>query len=505
MSYSNPILPGFNPDPSIVRVGNDYYMVTSTFAYFPAIPVYHSTDLINWRQIGNAVSRPDQLPYEKAPSFGGVWAPTIRYHQGVFYVTAPFHGVGNFIVHTADPAGEWSDVIWTEADQGIDPSMYFEGDEMYYCVNGGSKRRQQGEPDGIWLCRMDPQTGKMLGPQQRIWSGTGGGYLESPHLYLIDGWYYIMAAEGGTGFNHMTTIGRSRHIWGPYENNPGNPILTNRADSSKQIACSGHSDLVQDPLGNWWMVHLAVRPSNNLLYHLGRESFLMPVVWNDGWPQVGKSLLSVETPLITAGQPRWSFQTDFSHGSAEYPWLFLRHPQAEHYEFRDHSLLLHVSETTLQSESGSPTMMLLRPVDLECTFRATVEPQLQAEGDYTGITAYLTDKFYYQAGIRRTIASGKPQDVLVLEAHLDSLHHICCQIPCSETRLTLVLCASAQKMRFEAILPSGETFLLGELPTRFLSIDLAGRCFTGTLFGLFAETTAPGSAGAMSVTEVSLS
>ena len=221
MKYQNPILKGFHPDPSICRVGEDYYLVNSSFEYFPGIPVYHSRDLVNWKQIGNCISRPEQLSLKHAGNSGGIWAPVIRYHEGVFYVTATVEKYGNFIISTQDPREGWSDPVWVPVG-GIDPSLYFEGGKAYYCTN------QSVHPgkEEITLEEIDVTTGKLKSPITPIWSGTGGGHLEGPHIYYKDSWYYLMAAEGGTFFNHMVTIARSKSIWGEYEgyeNNPDQP------------------------------------------------------------------------------------------------------------------------------------------------------------------------------------------------------------------------------------------------------------------------------------------
>ncbi|MBR0469787.1 MAG: glycoside hydrolase family 43 protein, partial [Clostridia bacterium] len=282
MKYTNPVISGFNPDPSICKAGEDYYLVTSTFEYFPGIPIYHSIDLVNWEHIGNAVTRKSQLPFEKTKPSGGIWAPTIRYGNEKFYITATFSEGGNFIISAEDPCGEWSDAVWTEMD-GIDPSMLFDDGKMYYCANDCGSRGKLHETEGISVAEMDPDSGKIIGEIKRVWNGTGGGWIEAPHIYHIGDWYYIIAAEGGTGVRHTEVEARSRSIWGPYESCPHNPILTNRNDTDKQAACCGHADLIQEADGKWWMVHLATRPYTSGKSPLGRETFLIPVAWQDGW------------------------------------------------------------------------------------------------------------------------------------------------------------------------------------------------------------------------------
>lgn len=312
MNYRNPVIRGFNPDPSICRVGNSYYLVTSSFEYFPGIPIYHSTDLLNWELIGHCITRETQLKMEGIKASGGIWAPTIRYYNGRFYVTATFSEHGNFIVYTDNPSSEWSDPIWTDMD-GIDPSIFFENGKMYYCANDCGSRGGNGE--GISLAEMNPETGKVIGEIKRIWTGTGGGFLEAPHIYHIGEWYYLLAAEGGSGFGHMTTAARSRNLFGEYEACPDNPILTNRHDTSKLVGCSGHSDLFKDTNGHWWIVHLATRKTSGTMSSIGRETFLTPVVWENEFPVVKnarKASLDVDAKINAVQQLRNKWIADFT-------------------------------------------------------------------------------------------------------------------------------------------------------------------------------------------------
>ena len=291
MKYQNPIIRGFHPDPSICRVGSDYYLVTSTFEYFPGIALFRSRDLVNWKQIVNCITRPGQLDYAKFKDSGGVWAPTIRCYKGRFYVTAAIDGMGNMIMHTDDINGEWSAPVWTDFG-GIDPSICFDGDEAYYCTNDFTNGHE-----AIVLAKIDPDTGVRKEERREIWNGTGGGWLESPHVYHIGDYYYILAAEGGTNYTHMETAARSKNIYGPYENCPYNPVLTNRNDTTKQIQCAGHADLIDDENGNWWMVHLGTRSVLKSKTPLGRETFLTPVEWKKGWPVAVNRRAKLENEL----------------------------------------------------------------------------------------------------------------------------------------------------------------------------------------------------------------
>src|SRR5436190_675058 len=217
--YQNPVIPGFYSDPSICRAGNDYYMVHSSFGYFPGVPIFHSKNLVNWEQIGYVLTRKEQIPLDKAGVTLGIFAATIRYDDGLFYmITTNITSKGTFYVTSKDPAGEWSDPIWTEIP-GIDPSLFFDDGRVYVTstVNWGANINE-----GIHLAQIDIKTGKLLSSPKNIWAGTGERYPEGPHIYKKDGFYYLMIAEGGTEFGHKETIARSKYIDGPYFSNPAN-------------------------------------------------------------------------------------------------------------------------------------------------------------------------------------------------------------------------------------------------------------------------------------------
>lgn len=277
-SFDNPVISGFNPDPSICRVGDDHYLATSSFEYFPGIPIYHSRDLVHWRQIGNAIDRPGQLPFpDSLPASKGIWAPTLRHHDGRFWIASNVVGAGgNFIVASDDPAGPWSDPIWLDLP-GIDPDLAWDDEGNCWCA-----------VSGIQLARIDPENGRVLQGPSPIWSGTGLQYPEAPHLYQIDGWWYLLIAEGGTERGHAVSIARSRLPQGPFESCPANPIVSHRS-TNRPIQSTGHGDLVMAADGTWWMVLLGTRPLGATpgFHVMGRETFLGPVAWADGWPEVG--------------------------------------------------------------------------------------------------------------------------------------------------------------------------------------------------------------------------
>jgi beta-xylosidase len=276
--YDNPVIGGFHPDPSVCRAGEDYYLACSSFEYFPGVPIFHSRDLVHWRQIGNALDRPSQLGLSpESTASGGIFAPTIRHHDGRFYlITTNVSGRGTFVVTAERPDGPWSDPVWIDVP-GVDPDLAWDEDGSCWCVSAGNQ-----------VARIDPADGKVLEGPYPVWSGTGGKYPEAPHLYQVDGWWYLLMSEGGTERGHAVSVARARSPRGPFEPGPANPILTHRG-TGRPIQSTGHADLVQAADGTWWMVLLGTRPRGYTpeFQVLGRETFLVPVRWADGWPVAG--------------------------------------------------------------------------------------------------------------------------------------------------------------------------------------------------------------------------
>lgn len=481
MRYDNPILPGFHPDPSICRVGEDFYLVVSSFEYFPGLPIYHSRDLVNWTHIGNCLQRAEEFPLLPVGDSGGVWAPTIRWHEGVFYVTATLEKYGNFIVTATDAAGEWSAPVWLPEIGGIDPSILFDGGRVYYCTN----ERLDPAQEGISLQEIDPATGRITSKRQMIWSGIGAHFIEAPHIYHIGDWYYLLVAEGGTFFTHMVTAARSRSIWGPYESCPHNPILTNMCDPAWQVQCAGHGDLVEDTQGNWWMVHLGIRLARRTMTHLGRETFLTPVRWEDGWPHCGdhrRALPSFDAPLCAAQQPRAPFIADMTRDTWEPEWIFLRRPDMADHQRVPGAMLLRPSTRTLAQ--ANPTFAALRPMDFDCVTETAFTFSPLQPGDEAGMAVRLDSRFYI------TCALTHPRQ-LVLTLHADEIHHVIAQLPAPEGALRLRIRADKEQYQFDYAAGEGEFIPLGHVNTRFLSTDLSGRCFTGTVIGLYAQCQEP--------------
>lgn len=406
MLYQNPIICGFNPDPSICRVGEDFYLVTSTFEFFPGVPIYHSKNLVNWELINYCLTSDSQLPLKGCRPSGGIYAPTIRYHDGMFFMVTTIVDKGNFIVYTEDIRGKWSEPVWVKQG-GIDPSLFWDDDGTCYFVSNGS---ETGE-DGIYLCKIDPFTGIMLTPSQLISRGCGGKYAEAPHIYKRNGWYYLMLAEGGTEYGHTETMQRSRDIYGPYTRSPNHPILTHRDHSddplSLAIQATGHADLVEDINGNWWMVCLGIRPLKNLMLHnLGRETFLTPLVWNEeDWPVVGNNgriRLEMEGPLPGEAPTPVSndFYDSFAGETLNLHWNFVRNPERERYQLNGGKLTLSGGTTTLSDPGGSPTMIALRQPAFAMEASVKMEGEI-TERQRSGLTAFYNQSAHYEIYVTR--------------------------------------------------------------------------------------------------------
>ena len=477
--YSNPVIPGFNPDPSVCRVGDDYYLVTSTFQYFPGVPVYHSKDLIHWKQIGNCLTRKSQLDLKNANCSGGIYAPTIRYHDGTFYmVTTNVSGKGNFFVTTTDPAGEWSDPIWLEQG-GIDPTLYFEDGKTYMVSN---------PRNGLYLCEIDINTGKQLTESKLLWQGDGGRYPEAPHIYKKDGWYYLMIAEGGTEYGHSITIARSRDIYGPYESNPDNPILTNfsRLGQTKEIQGTGHGDLIEDQEGMWWIVFLGFRPQNGSHHLLGRETFLESVEWYDGWPIVnGTGTADLQKQIATLPQVEVPAlpMNRLAFGDKEPYFLHLNTPIEENYQFvRDTVMRLKPTRVSLD-EAGTPTFMAIRQDKFDFRLDSEVSLSSATLGDYAGITVYMENNAHADIFLRQE--KSKTKQSIVVEYTLYGLKYKACEVEVKKGPVQLRVDGNKTEYKFYYRDEKGKWVDAGTLDTRLLSTETAGG-FTGVTLGMFA-------------------
>ncbi|MDR0537978.1 MAG: glycoside hydrolase family 43 protein [Tannerellaceae bacterium] len=479
--FHNPILPGFYPDPSVCRVGEDYYMVTSTFAYFPGIPIFHSKDLVNWEQIGHCLTRDSQLDLAEASMTHGLWAPTIHHHDGVFYmVNTNMPDKGHFLVTTTNPAGEWSDPI-TIKQGGIDPSLFWDEDGKSYFISTG------GINLGMAITPIDLKTGKLLAEPVTVWMGTGDRWPEGPHIYKKDGLYYLMIAEGGgTNDGHCITMARSTNLLGPYEPCPNNPILTHhrRISQNNPIQAPGHGDLIHAHDGSWWLVCLGIRPSGK--HVLGRETFLAPVHWpKNGWPLInGGNPLSLDMddcPTLPKHPfPPKPVRDDFNTSTPDLTWNYIRNPRRENYSLTDSKgfLTLTGASATLD-ERVNPTFLGRRQQHREFTATTLLEFAPASTNEIAGITMYMNENFHYDFYVRK-------ENTLVLRYRLSKIDHIEKEIKLKSHKVQLRITGEDGAYRFSYSEDGGKTFnTAGTTDMCFISNDNAGG-FTGVYIGLYA-------------------
>lgn len=344
MPIQNPILPGFNPDPSIVRVGDDYYIATSTFEWYPGVQIHHSRDLVHWRLVTRPLTRASQLDMRGNPDSGGVWAPCLTHADGLFWLVysdtkrreGAFKDVHNYVVTAPAIEGPWSDPVHLNSS-GFDPSLFHDDDGRKWLVNlVWDYRGRPSRFGGIVLQEFDPAAGRLVGPIRNIFRGTPLGLTEGPHLYRRGGWYHLLVAEGGTGYNHAVTMARSRDIAGPYELHPDTNVVTSRFFDEPALKRAGHGDIVETPAGESYMVHLASRPLDGLKRSpLGRETAIQKVVWGeDGWLRLaGERFLplgTVEAPNLPPHPfPPEPVRHDFAGPDLPLPFQWLRTPHPE--------------------------------------------------------------------------------------------------------------------------------------------------------------------------------
>ena len=400
----NPVLPGCYPDPSICRVGDDFYLVTSTFEYVPGLPVFRSKDLASWEQIGHVVDRPGQLDYDGIESSGGLYAPTLRHHDGVFWLVCTLVDQqddsrgGNFLMTATDPAGPWSDPVWL-GESGIDPSLFFDDDGRVW-VHG---TRLVEEPEWfhqteVWLRELDTETMRLTGPEHVLWTGAvrGAVWAEGPHLYKVDGTYYLLAAEGGTEIHHAISVARAESVTGPYVGNKGNPILTHRhLGRGVDVVGVGHADLVEDLDGGWWAVLLAMRPYGGYHYNLGRETFLVPVTWEDGWPVFapGQGRVPAQVEVPTRGGAAPGIAQGHESGVIrpdDLRWTSVRHLPSELATPSGDGWDLPIRPVTL-AEPQAPAFLGVRQQHVDVDVRATLRADLAA-GEELGVVVRQSEK-----------------------------------------------------------------------------------------------------------------
>ncbi len=498
--YRNPILTGYYPDPSIVRAGEDYYLVNSSFTNFPGIPVFHSKNLVDWTQIGNVIDRPGQFDFKGMVSSRGIYAPDISYHKGVFYlVTTCAYCAGNVVMTATNPAGPWSDPV-PLSFQGIDPSIYWDSDGKAYILNNDApaeKPRYDGHR-AIWIQEFDPKGMKMVGERTLL---VNGGvdlskkpiWIEGPHIVKRGQWYYLTAAEGGTGDQHSQVVLRSASLRGPYVPFEGNPILTQRdlpKERAHPITSAGHAKFVETQNGEWWAVFLATRPYEGDMYNIGRETFMLPVTWQDGWPRIlgqGKPIpFAAARPKLPAqAKGRTSgdlaYVDEFERDRLSYEWIGVRTPHAPLYSVKGGALHL-TSAGRLGDLQSTPAFIGRRQQHHLADVSTTLSFSPAQDGERAGLVAYQSDASYLFYGL--TQVAGNKVVALYTRTKSDS-DVLVASAPVGDAPVTLALRADGGKMQFDYTVNGRTERLAGNVDATFLSTQKAGG-FTGTVIGLYA-------------------
>lgn len=510
--YRNPIVAGFYPDPSITRAGDSYYMVHSSFSYFPGIPLLRSNDLVHWQPLGHVLTRSSQLKnLDGAGVSRGIFAPTIRYHDGVFYViTTGVDGAGgNFIVTAKDPAGEWSDPYYLPEIDGIDPSLFFNDDGKVYVTHNGPPL----EPPlyeghrAIWKWELDLETLQIIPDTGKVIVNGGADitkkpiWIEGPHLYKVNGWYYLLCAEGGTAENHSEVVFRARSLNEPFVPYEHNPILSQRhLDPTRvnPVATAGHVDMVQTPNGDWWAVFLATRNYQQDYFNTGRETFLMPVQWNDEWPVIagGTEALPYTAPapkglaVTKNAQPlngNFTVTERFSGPSLNWQWNTLRSGDSEWYSFLPEGGLQLKPSGVQLADLKQPAFVGRRQQHQSFTARTELQLPVPAEHQ-AGITVFQSE----QAHVLLAVEHQQLEQQLVLYHQDKSGLKRLATHPLTEAnrdKLTLIVEGDEQAYRFAY--QWGEQapieWLEVSVDVRDLSTQRAGG-FVGVYVGLFART-----------------
>jgi len=474
VAYTNPILPGFYPDPSVCRVGDDYYLVNSTFEYFPGVPIFHSKDLINWRQIGHCIHREDQIKGEI-----NIFAPTIRYHDGIFYmITTNVSYKGNFFVTATNPEGPWSDAIWIDMP-AIDPDLFFDDDGRAYVITSTFE-----------MAEIDVKTGEILSEKRQIWSTTGGRYPEAPHIYKKDGFYYLMAAEGGTEEAHMVTIARSNNLWGPYINNPANPIAThvNHQGMGKAIQGIGHADIIQAHDESWWMVIHGYRTINAYPPHhiLGRETCLVPVTWpKGGWPIInGNGTVDVEMKVETLPQTKSANKIEkviFDSKELDLEWNYVQPPIKKNYKIdtKKGILSLYGSPEKL-GEGLNPTFVGKRLRNIEFVASTRVDFNPKNKDEEAGI-ALLNHGSHFGM----FVVNHNNERCVVVRLQFGQNFYYSDYIKLDDGSVDLKIEGSGPEFTFSFSQNGDDYIILDKADSKFLSSQTVG-WFTGLYVGLYA-------------------
>lgn len=506
--YINPVNAGFYPDPSIVGVGDDYYMVHSSFSYYPGIPLFHSTDLVNWQQIGHVLDRPSQLPVDSLGLSRGIFAPTIEYNDGTFYVLSTLVDAGgNFMVTTEDPAGDWSELKWLDNVGGIDPSIYFDEDGTEYVLNNDAP---EGEPlyeghRAVWIREYDVENNKSIGEPTVI---INGGvditqkpiWIEGPHIMKVNGEYILHAAEGGTGPNHSQVVLKGDHPLGPFTPYENNPILTQRhvsPDREFAVEYVGHADMVETENGEWWAVFLGVRPYDGIHFNTGRETFLLPVTWKDGWPIILEGDETVPVKLTRPDLPKAETPEPPQHGNFTYTddfdspqladyWVMVRPPHETWWNLTEDGILNMEARPEKISGLGNPSFIGRRQQHAYASASTKMSYSPEQPGDLAGLVAFQGEHYYYMLGV--TLNEDGQKEIFLEKSEGDNKSIVASDIleNAPDNEFYLKVEARGAEYDFSYATEENDWQLLHEgADGTILSTNKAGG-FVGTVIGVYA-------------------
>jgi xylan 1,4-beta-xylosidase len=520
--FTNPILSGFYPDPSICRVGSDYFLVNSTFAYFPGIPVFHSRDLVNWELIGHVMDRAEQMDLDGLGVSRGIFAPTIRHKDGIFYVTCTLvDRGGNFIVTARSPEGPWSKPTWIPQINGIDPSPFFDEDGKAYIVYNSVAPDNKPLYNGHRTIRMLEFDLAALQPFGRETILVNGGtdisknpvWIEGPHIFKKDGFYYLIAAEGGTSSQHSEVVFRSSRVDGGYMPYDGNPILTQRhLDPGRKnpITSTGHADFVQTLSGDWWAVFLGCRPYKDDYYNTGRETFLAPVKWVDGWPAItrGEEEVQHSYPYPQVPVPRdskekvnkkqysgnFTYRDEFTLPVLDKHWMFLRTPKEQWYDLQAKPGCISLK---LRAEScagkRNPSFLGHRQQHLRSAASTAVDFMPASENEKAGLLIFQNENHFYflcksKQGKDSVVQLFRSAKRSAAEGSLELIASDSIPAPATTKSLFLKIESHEDTYSFSyAFSPGNWRTLQQDLDGMFLSTKTAGG-FVGSIYALYATS-----------------
>jgi alpha-N-arabinofuranosidase len=497
--YRNPILSGYYPDPSVLRVDGDYYLIASSFTNFPGLPLFHSRDLANWTQIGNVIDRPSQFSFKGLRSSRGIYAPDISHRAGRFYVvTTCVDCGGNVVMTAANPAGPWSDPVKLKFG-GIDPSLFWDSDGKAYLV-GNDAPAETPRYDGhraIWVQEFDPATLSVKGERTLLVNGgvdisTKPSWIEGPHIFRRGAWYYLIAAEGGTGDNHSEVVFRSASVRGPFQPYERNPILSQRKLDPRRanpVTSAGHAKFVQTQDGAWWATFLATRPYQDGLYNIGRETFLLPVTWKDDWPLVledGKAIpfTAPRPALPPQARPALPFSGDFAYtdeftgARLSNQWIGVRTPVRPFHRLEQGRLVLEPAGR-LGDLDSTPAFLARRQQHHVAKVSTSLRFAPAREGDRAGLVAYQSDASHLFYGLTRL---GQRKALALYVRDKSDTERLLASVPVDAEALDLHIEADGARMGFSYTAGGVTRVLLAGVDATFLSTGKAGG-FTGTIIG----------------------